>query len=283
MRIIFGEMNISRLLRGLNHFEVKNTIRRIYNMCPEAHITASNIIFNNRCYPDFNPLKQEIYEDLIRNTLLSWFPAFSNEKCPSYMMLMFRNGEYATLSSLLFFHEQAGEWLHKGPEYWEYSLLVKNEMTRLWCNELHKLPELGVKTISRPGLFLLENTDIDVSSYAISRNYLEKMGMRDEAVLRLFARIILLARTLDRNSQLLWNRFDYIDWKVGIIETARGWLVHMAKLSDEGTVIDYKIISPTTYLVSEDGLLANALKKCTGELLDKYMVLLDPCAEVEFI
>jgi len=279
-RIIYREMNVSRLLTGLKHVDVNNTIRRIYNMCPEAHVTASNIIFNNHSYPDFYPLKQTICKDIIRNTLLSWFPIFSNKKCSSDMVLMFRDGEYATLSSLLFFNEQAEEWLNKGPEYWEYSLLVKNEITSLWCKELHKLPELEVRTISSPGLFLLKNMDIDVSSYAIYSNYLEKMKTRHEAVLRFFSRIILLARTLERNSQLHWNRFNYIDWKVGVVETARGWLVHMAKISDEGIVIDYKIISPTTYFTSEDGLLSNTLKKCQGDLLNKYIVLLAPGAEV---
>ncbi|HFM0752610.1 TPA: hypothetical protein ACG6E5_005148, partial [Escherichia coli] len=50
-RIIDREMNVSRLLTGLKHVDVNNIIRRIYNMCPEAHVTASNIIFNNHSYP----------------------------------------------------------------------------------------------------------------------------------------------------------------------------------------------------------------------------------------
>ncbi|KAF0779442.1 hypothetical protein L246_31940, partial [Salmonella enterica subsp. enterica serovar Worthington str. BCH-5715] len=101
--------------------------------------------------------------------------------------------------------------------------------------------------------------------------------------LRLLARCITLARSLSALPTLRWNRFDDGEWKIAVVETARGWLVHQARLTTSGNILDYRIISPTTRHAQSDGVIARELATIPLSLWSQQLQVIDPCVAVNIV
>ncbi|MCD3180265.1 ATP/GTP-binding protein, partial [Salmonella enterica subsp. enterica serovar Enteritidis] len=78
-----------------------------------------------------------------------------------------------------------------------------------------------------PDHTLITHGPLDVSPLAIEYPLLSACCLSGKTTaLRLLARCITLARSLSALPTLRWNRFDDGEWKIAVVETARGWLVH---------------------------------------------------------
>lgn len=82
---------------------------------------------------------------------------------------------------------------------------------------------------------------------------------------------------------LRWNRFDDGEWKIAVVETARGWLVHQARLTTSGNILDYRIISPTTRHAQPDGVIARELATIPLSLWSQQLQVIDPCVAVNIV
>ncbi|EBE1390619.1 ATP/GTP-binding protein, partial [Salmonella enterica] len=124
----------------------------------------------------------------------------------------------------------------------------------------------------------------DVSPLAIEYPLLSACCLSGKTTaLRLLARCITLARSLSALPTLRWNRFDDGDWKIAVVETARGWLVHQARLTTSGNILDYRIISPTTRHAQSDGVIARELATIPLSLWSQQLQVIDPCVAVNIV
>lgn len=125
---------------------------------------------------------------------------------------------------------------------------------------------------------------LGVTDGPMTRPLLRALIARDGATL--FAR--MLARLLDLLACLrpMYNSAPHAPVGIGLARAARGMLAHRARISG-GLVTDYRILSPTRWLVAPDGLLQRMLTALpTGPkapMLARLAVsVANPCVPVTF-
>ena len=67
---------------------------------------------------------------------------------------------------------------------------------------------------------------------------------------------------------------------LGVVETARGRLVHFAKQQD-GVITDYRILAPTEWNFHPKGVAVQALAGLSGEKAQAVVNAIDPCVDFE--
>lgn len=67
---------------------------------------------------------------------------------------------------------------------------------------------------------------------------------------------------------------------LGVVETARGRLIHLASIED-GVITDYRILAPTEWNFHPNGVAARALAGLTVEQARVVIDAIDPCVEFE--
>lgn len=153
-----------------------------------------------------------------------------------------------------------------------------------WLAALQNIITPTLPMASRPDQTLITRSPLDVSPLAIEYPLLSACCLSGKTTsLRLLARCITLARSLSALPTLRWNRFDNGEWKIAVVETARGWLVHQARLTTSGSILDYRIISPTTRHAQADGVIARELAAIPVSLWSRQLQVIDPCVAVNII
>ncbi len=94
---------------------------------------------------------------------------------------------------------------------------------------------------------------------------------------RLLARLVELAQI---PAQMLGDTILSMPAGLGIVETARGRLIHFAKIENE-KIIDYKILAPTEWNFHPQGLAAQALKGLNARQAKAVIEAIDPCVDFE--
>lgn len=171
-----------------------------------------------------------------------------------------------------------------GVKGWEARFLQERSETARWLAAVQNIITPTLPMASSPDHTLITHGPLDVSPLAIEYPLLSACCLSGKTTaLRLLARCITLARSLSALPTLRWNRFDDGEWKIAVVETARGWLVHQARLTTSGNILDYRIISPTTRHAQSDGVIARELATIPLSLWSQQLQVIDPCVAVNIV
>lgn len=197
---------------------------------------------------------------------------------------MLRRGDLSPLASTIFFDDDPHTWLAAGVQGWEAWFLQERSEAARWLAALQNIITPTLPMASFPDHTLITHAPLDVSPLAIEYPLLSACYLSGKPIaLRLLARCITLARSLSALPTLRWNRFDDGEWKIAVVETARGWLVHQARLTTSGNILDYRIISPTTRHAQSDGVIARELSAIPVSLWSRQLQVIDPCVAVNIV
>ncbi|HCL4434301.1 TPA: ATP/GTP-binding protein [Salmonella enterica] len=283
-RIIWQEPPIGRLLQGATPVYAKTLISRLFTLCAQAHSAAAALLLFPEENPDMWAAQQELARETLRRALTDWLPTFSQRQATIEEWELLRRGDLSLLASTLFFDDDPHTWLAAGVQGWEAWFLQGHSDAARWLAALQNIITPTLPMASRPDQTLITRSPLDVSPLAIEYPLLSACCLSGETTaLRLLARCITLARSLSALPTLRWNRFDDGDWKIAVVETARGWLVHQARLTTSGSILDYRIISPTTRHAQADGVIARELAAIPVSLWSRQLQVIDPCVAVNII
>lgn len=283
-RIIWQEPPIGRLLQGAMPVYAKTLISRLFTLCAQAHSAAASLLLFPEENPDMWAAQQELARETLRRALTDWLPTFSQRQATIEEWELLRRGDLSLLASTLFFDDDPHTWLAAGVQGWEAWFLQGHSDAARWLAALQNIITPTLPMASRPDQTLITRSPLDVSPLAIEYPLLSACCLSGKATsLRLLARCITLARSLSALPTLRWNRFDNGEWKIAVVETARGWLVHQARLTTSGSILDYRIISPTTRHAQADGVIARELAAIPVSLWSRQLQVIDPCVAVNII
>ncbi|HAU3344378.1 TPA: ATP/GTP-binding protein [Salmonella enterica subsp. houtenae serovar 1,40:z4,z23:-] len=283
-RIIWQEPPIGRLLQGTTPVYAKTLISRLFTLCAQAHSAAASLLLFPEENPDMRAAQQELARETLRRALTDWLPTFSQRQATVEEWELLRRGDLSPLASTLFFDDDPHAWLAAGVQGWEAWFLQGRSDAAHWLAALQNIITPTLPMASRPDQTLITRSPLDVSPLAIEYPLLSACCLSGKTTsLRLLARCITLARSLSALPTLRWNRFDNGEWKIAVVETARGWLVHQARLTTSGSILDYRIISPTTRHAQADGVIARELDAIPVSLWSRQLQVIDPCVAVNII
>ncbi|APQ80440.1 ATP/GTP-binding protein [Salmonella enterica subsp. enterica serovar Typhimurium] len=228
--------------------------------------------------------QQELARETLRRALTDWLPLFSHRQATAEEWALLRRGELSPLASTIFFDDDPQTWLAAGVKGWEAWFLQERSETARWLAAVQNIITPTLPMASSPDHTLITHGPLDVSPLAIEYPLLSACCLSGKTTaLRLLARCITLARSLSALPTLRWNRFDDGEWKIAVVETARGWLVHQARLTTSGNILDYRIISPTTRHAQPDGVIARELATIPLSLWSQQLQVIDPCVAVNIV
>ncbi|EDY9313948.1 ATP/GTP-binding protein [Salmonella enterica] len=283
-RIIWQEPPIGRLLQGATPVYAKTLISRLFTLCAQAHSAAASLLLFPEENPDMRAAQEELARETLRRALTDWLPTFSQRQATVEEWELLRRGDLSPLASTLFFDDDPHTWLAAGVQGWGAWFLQGRSDAARWLAALQNIITPTLPMASRPDQTLITRSPLDVSPLAIEYPLLSACCLSGKTTsLRLLARCITLARSLSALPTLRWNRFDNGEWKIAVVETARGWLVHQARLTTSGSILDYRIISPTTRHAQADGVIARELAAIPVSLWSRQLQVIDPCVAVNII
>ncbi|EGF0592349.1 ATP/GTP-binding protein [Salmonella enterica] len=284
LRIIWQEEPIGRLLQGATPVYAKTLISRLFTLCAQAHSAAAALLLFPEEKPDMQAAQQELARETLRRALTDWLPLFSHRQATAEEWALLRRGELSPLASTIFFDDDPQTWLAAGVKGWEAWFLQERSETARWLATLQNIITPTLPMASSPDHTLITPGPLDVSPLAIEYPLLSACCLSGKmTALRLLARCVTLARSLSALPTLRWNRFDDGEWKIAVVETARGWLVHQARLTTSGNILDYRIISPTTRHAQSDGVIARELATIPLSLWSQQLQVIDPCVAVNIV
>ncbi|HAT1683927.1 TPA: ATP/GTP-binding protein [Klebsiella oxytoca] len=284
LRIIWQEPSVSRLLQGATPVYAKTLISRLFTLCAQAHSAAAALLLFPEEEPDMQAAQQELARETLRRALTDWLPLFSHRQATVEEWALLRRGDLSPLASAIFFDDDPHSWLTAGEQGWDAWFLRGRSDAARWLSVLQNIITPVLPMATSPDQTLMTRGPLDVSPLAIEYPLLSACcpGGKTTA-LRLLARCITLARSLSVLPTLRWNRFENDGWKIAVVETARGWLVHQARLTTSGTILDYRIISPTTRHAQSDGVIARELAAIPVSLWLQQLQVIDPCVAVNIV
>lgn len=284
LRISWQEPPIGRVLQGATPVYAKTLISRLFTLCAQAHSAAAALLLFPEEEPDMQAAQQELARETLRRALTDWLPILSRRQATAEEWTQLRNGDLSSLASALFFHDKPQAWLATGVPGWDAWFLQGRSDAARWLAALQAIVTPQLPMASFPDQTLITDDPLDVSPLAIEYPLLSTCCLRGKTTaLRLLARCITLARSLSALPTLRWNRFDDGEWKVAIVETARGWLVHQARLTTSGHIIDYRIISPTARHALPEGIIVRELGAIPSSLWQRQLAVIDPCVAVNIV
>ncbi|EHQ1051742.1 ATP/GTP-binding protein [Salmonella enterica] len=284
LRIIWQEPPVGRLLQGATPIFAKTLISRLFTLCAQAHNAAASLLLFPEEEPDMQAPQQELARETLRRALTDWLPIFSHRQATVEEWALLRRGDLLQLANSIFFDDDPHSWLTAGVQGWEAWFLQRRSDAARWLATLQNIITPTLQMASFPDQTLITHGPLDVSPLAIEYPLLSACFLSGKtAALRLLARCITLARSLSSLPTLRWNRFDDGEWKIAVVETARGWLVHQARLTMSGNILDYRIISPTTRHAQSDGVIARELAAIPVSLWSQQLLVIDPCVAVNIV
>ncbi|HFL5522348.1 TPA: ATP/GTP-binding protein [Salmonella bongori] len=284
LRIAWQEPPIGRLLQGAAPLHAKTLISRLFTLCAQAHSAAASLLLFPEEAPDMQAAQQELARETLRRALTDWLPQFSHRQATAEEWTLLRHGDLSLLADKLFFDDEPQAWLAAGVPGWEAWFLRARTDAAHWLTALQTTITPMLPMASFPDQTLLPPGPVDVSPLAIEYPRLSTCCLSGKTTaLRLLARCITLARSLSALPTLRWNRFDDGEWKIAVVETARGWLVHQARLTTSGHILDYRIISPTTRHAQPEGVIARELAVLPVSQWSRQLQVIDPCVAVNIV
>ncbi|EBL0524387.1 ATP/GTP-binding protein [Salmonella enterica] len=284
LRIIWQEPPVGRLLQGATPVYAKTLISRLFTLCAQAHSAAASLLLFPQEEPDMQAAQRELARETLRRALTDWLPIFSQRQATVEEWALLRRGDLSSLASTIFFADDPHSWLAAGVQGWEAWFLQGHSDAARWLAALQSIVTPTLPIASSPDQALITHGPLDVSPLAIEYPLLSACCLSGKnTALRLLARCITLARSLSALPTLRWNRFDDGEWKIAVVETARGWLVHQARLATSGNILDYRIISPTTRHAQSDGVIACELAAIPASLWSRQLQVIDPCVAINII
>lgn len=284
LRIIWQEPPIGRLLHGATPVYAKTLISHLFTLCAQAHSATASLLLFPEEEPDMLAAQQELARETLRRALTDWLPIFSQRQATVEEWELLRCGDLSPLASTIFFDDDPQSWLAAGVQGWEAWFLQGRSDAARWLAALQNIITPTLSMASFPDQTLITRSPLDVSPLAIEYPLLSACCLSGKTTaLRLLARCITLARSLSVLPTLRWNRFDDGEWKIAVVETARGWLVHQSRLTTSGNILDYRIISPTTRHAQADGVIVSELAAIPISLWPQQLQVIDPCVAVNII
>ncbi|HCL1640637.1 TPA: ATP/GTP-binding protein [Salmonella enterica subsp. enterica serovar 4,[5],12:i:-] len=284
LRIIWQEPPVGRLLQGATPIFAKTLISRLFTLCAQAHSAAASLLLFPEEEPDMQAPQQELARETLRRALTDWLPIFSHRQATVEEWALLRRGDLSQLANTIFFDGDPHFWLAAGVQGWEAWFLQRRSDAARWLATLQNIITPTLPMASFPDQTLITRGPLDVSPLAIEYPLLSASFLSGKTTaLRLLARCITLARSLSALPTLRWNRFDDGEWKIAVVETARGWLVHQARLTTSGNILDYRIISPTTRHAQSDGVITRELAVIPVSLWSQQLLVIDPCVAVNIV
>lgn len=284
LRIIWQEPPVGRLLQGATPVHARTLISRLFTLCAQAHGAAASLLLFPEEKFAIQAAQQELARETLRRALTDWLPVLSRRQATAEEWEWLRRGDLSPLASRIFFDGDPQAWLTAGVQGWEAWFLQGRTDAARWLAALQAIITPQLPMASHPDQTLISRGPLDVSPLAIEYPLLSTCCLGGKiTALRLLARCITLARSLSPLPTLRWNRFDDGEWKSVVVETARGWLVHQARLTASGNILDYRIISPTTRHAQPEGLIARELAAIPLSLWPLQLLVIDPCVAVNIV
>lgn len=122
-----------------------------------------------------------------------------------------------------------------------------------------------------------QGTPRETGPFARQKNHPLVLSQGAGLLARLLARLVELAQI---PAQLRAAMPLEMPAGLGVIETARGRLIHMARM-ENGLIADYKILAPTEWNFHPDGVASQALAGLVPDQARALVEAIDPCVDFE--
>lgn len=277
----------------------------LFSLCAQAQTLAADMALRQAAgqtaeasVAQRTALTLEAVRETLRKLLLDWSQAFDGSVAAAHWMAQWRAAPdlpaLRTLAEALVYGEDCSQWLQAGEQGWQAWLEQGATAPARWLRMLDQpqpgctlLPPLVAGMLAdnladwlRPGGPVWQGQACEVGALAREAGQLRGMlqhGLRARA--RLLARLLQLARWLN-GSQLQASATSLPDGALALVETARGPLVHLAALDENGNISRYRVLPPTLWHAHPEGLLRVSLgflADATAAEWQQQISLIDPC------
>jgi hypothetical protein len=294
---------VSALLKGRKVADVLTVLPMVYSLCGHAHAAAARLATGQGGTDLRLVLAENAREHLLR-ILLGWKAGGTPMPAPPIMALVgdmekaIKHRDTGAVAARLDAYLETcvfscppedflagAPWLHVETQAATYLRLLK---TKGWQNlgsvEPAPLPVLEIQELTvrmkEDGFCATpewQGLPRETGPFARQAGHDLVKNCGTGLMARLMARLVELAQIpAQMRAATPINRRDGF----GVIETARGRLVHMARIRD-GRIAEYRILAPTEWNFHPKGVAAQALKGLDVAQAKAVIEAIDPCVDYE--
>lgn len=242
-------------------------------------------------------VRQEAIRETLRRWLLDWAPACGQLVPASDVLALGQARDEDTLHSLAahrVFGSDVARWRRYGLSGWQHwaaqgRTAAARALNRLLQDAPEAAPALhsisDIATLASHHDWLApqpqwQGRAVETGALATYQPLLQ--GWLDAghvSAARLLARLLGLADAL--SGQLPAAASTRLDPAgLACVQTARGPLLHLATLGDDGRVAAYRILPPTLWHSHPAGCMAQAAQSGSDEAIYRRLLLIDPCVAI---
>ncbi|WP_159875816.1 hypothetical protein [Aquitalea denitrificans] len=277
----------------------------LFSLCAQAQSLAARLVLQQAggqharaSDAERATLTLEATRETLRKLLLDWSQAFDGAPAAAQWTAQWRTAQdlpaLRKLAEAFVYGEDCQHWLQRGEDGWLDWLMHGDTAPACWLRLLDQaqpgctlLPPLGAGMLAdnladwlRPGGPVWQGQAREVSALAREAEQLPgllQQGLYPRA--RLLARLLQLARWLN-GSQLQASAASLPDGALALVDTARGPLLHLAALDENGRISRYRVLPPTLWHAHPEGVLRVSLgflAAASDAEWQRQISLIDPC------
>jgi hypothetical protein len=278
----------------------------LFSLCAQAQTLAARLVLQQAAgvqatasMAERQLLTQEAGRETLRKLLLDWSQVFDGGPAATHWTAQWRSAQtlpaLRALAEDFVYGEDCAHWLQRGETGWQDWLKQGASAPARWLGMLDQaqpgcvlLPPLTAGMLAanladwlRPGGPVWQGQACEVGALAREATSLPGMlarHLRPRA--RLLARLLQLARWLSAESLLQAGAASLPDGALALVETARGPLLHLAALDENGSISRYRVLPPTLWHTHPEGLLRVSLgvtAAASDAEWQRQISLIDPC------
>ncbi|WP_287877361.1 hypothetical protein [Aquitalea sp.] len=277
----------------------------LFSLCAQAQSLAARLVLQQAGGQHATAsdeqratLTLEAARETLRKLLLDWSQAFDGAPAAAEWTAQWRTAQdlpaLRKLAEAFVYGEDCQHWLQRGEDGWQAWLKQGASAPARWLGMLGQaqpgcalLPPLGAGMLAdnladwlRPGGPVWQGQAREVSALAREAEQLPgllQQGLYPRA--RLLARLLQLARWLT-GTQLQASAARLPDGALALVDTARGPLLHLAALDENGRISRYRVVPPTLWHAHPEGVLRVSLgflAAASDAEWQRQISLIDPC------
>ncbi|BBF85953.1 hydrogenase maturation factor HoxV [Aquitalea magnusonii] len=278
----------------------------LFSLCAQAQSLAARLVLQQAAGQQATAsdeqratLTLEATRETLRKLLLDWSQAFDGTAAAAEWTAQWRAAQdlpsLRSLAEAFVYGEDCQHWLQRGEDGWLAWLMQGDTAPARWLRMLEQplpgctlLPPFGAGMLAahladwlRPGGPVWQGQAREVSALAREAAHLPGLlekNLRPRA--RLLARLLQLARWLSGTQQLQASAACLPDGALALVDTARGPLLHLAALDENGRISRYRVVPPTLWHAHPEGVLRVSLgflAAASDAEWQRQISLIDPC------